>query len=118
MESAGLEKPALDFTDSVMSKIDELETSSVSSQQALISKPAWVVICSVFLGLLVYAVYLQPESLGWLEGYDGLNKLRDLDLIGTVSISETLIFSAVIFASMFLLQMGMMKLYFNKRLQY
>lgn len=51
MKKIELESPSLDFTKNVMTQIDALEKSSITSYKPLISKPMWFVIFTVAVNI-------------------------------------------------------------------
>ena len=118
LDTAGMEQAGDKFTDNIMSNIEGLELEPLNQNSPLISTTAWVVIGSVFISLLAYSVFLQPSGVSWFEQNEMIKGLRETNILDSINLSQTFVLSAVVFAILFIFQIGLMKAYFNKRLQY
>lgn len=121
-----VESPSFDFTKSVMSQINALSSSSVTTYVPLISKTVWALIALVFVGIVGFVNFgasdtsttlSTTEKSSWLDrlilerlpGYEFVNPLANLDL------SQTTVYGIVLFAFMICIQVPLLKHYFNKR---
>lgn len=113
MKMSSLESPSRDFTDSVMSYIENIPVSSVTVYKPLISKWVWI-----FVGLIVFLFYgymaFQATAINYIDFsiiYD--NKL--VDVISSIEISKATAYGLLLSALMLLIQISLLK-YFKKRL--
>lgn len=118
LKSVGVEQAGMDFTDKVMSQVEGIEISPVRENSPLISKTGWVIIGAVFSGLLIYALNGNTTNSNLFEIITLPEWFSINQLVSSEKISETIIFSAGLFAVLFILQIGYMKSYFNKRFEY
>jgi len=119
MKADSLEKAPIDFTDTVMSKIEALSESKAIVYKPLISKYVWWLIASSFVALVGYILFKQPNNtISLSERYNlpevSLNPLEGLSF----DFSSTLMYATVLFAIMVSIQIPLLKQYFNNRLSY
>ena len=115
MKSSTLETPSFDFTAKVMSQVIADSKSGVTVYKPLISKTAWVVLLVVAAGLIAVSVYSgDASSLGLLDKLD-LSKVPNL--FSGIKISQTAMYSLLMFAIMLCIQVPLLKHYFNKRFE-
>lgn len=115
MKSSTLETPSFDFTANVMSHLIADSKSGVTVYKPLISKTAWVVLLVVAAGLIAISVYSgDASSLGLLDKLD-LSKVPNL--FSEIKISQTAMYSLLMFAIMLCIQVPLLKHYFNKRFE-
>lgn len=115
MKSSTLETPSFDFTAKVMSQVIADSKSGVTVYKPLISKTAWVVLLVVAAGLIAISVYSgDASSLGLLDKLD-LSKVPNL--FSEIKISQTAMYSLLMFAVMLCIQVPLLKHYFNKRFE-
>jgi len=115
MKSSTLEAPSFDFTAKVMTQVLTDSKSGVTVYKPLISKTAWVVLFLVATVLIVFSVYTNESySLGLLEKVD-LSKVPNL--FSGIKISQTTMYSLLMFAIMLFIQVPLLKHYFNKRFE-
>lgn len=111
---SAVESTSLDFTTSVMSQINALNSSSVTTYVPLISKRVWILIILVFAGVVGYVSFgTSEEKNSWLSNldYEFVNPLTTLEL------SQTVVYSVLLFAIMICIQIPLLKHHFNKRYQ-
>lgn len=118
-ESA-IENPSFDFTQTVMSQITALNSSKATTYVPLISKRVWSLLAIVFVGVLGYLVLgsSNVES-GWLSEI-GIDRFLNYEISNPLSgfnMSQTMIYSIVLFGLMFCVQIPLLKRYFDKRLE-
>jgi hypothetical protein len=115
MKSSALESPSFDFTAKVMSQVTATSRSTVTVYKPLISKSAWVVLVFLTIGLIAFSIFnTDTTSLGL---FDKLDFSRFSNLISGVKISQTAMYSLVMFAVMLFVQVPILKHYFNKRIE-
>jgi hypothetical protein len=115
MKSSSLETPSFDFTAKVMSQVMAHSKSGVTVYKPLFSKSAWVVLLLVATVLIAVSVYSNDSSsLGLLDKLD-LSKLPNL--FSGIKISQTAMYSLLMFAIMMCIQVPLLKHYFNKRFE-
>ena len=116
MGKSAIESPSFDFTNTVMSQINSLNTSRVTVYEPLISKWVWGVIAAVFAGVVWFSRSgTSKEKSRWFSELDVdfeiANPLTQIEL------SQTVIYSIVLFAAMICIQIPVLKHYFNRRFE-
>lgn len=115
MQSSTLETPSFDFTAKVMSQVTATSRSSVTVYQPLFSKSAWVILLFLTAAILLYSLLSNDTSnLGWFDKVD-LSKV--FNLFSDIKISQTAMYSLLMFAVMLFVQVPLLKHYFNKRFE-
>jgi hypothetical protein len=119
MAANGLEQPALDFTDKIMSKVEAISNSSTMVYKPLISKSVWFIIMGSFIALVGYIYLKEPlTSSGWLDRFNlsniSINPLQNV----TFEFSTTVMYAFVLLAIMVSIQVPLLKYYFNKRMTF
>ena len=115
MKSSTLETPSFDFTSKVMSQVTADSKSSVTVYKPLISKTVWVILLLLTAGLVSYSFFSNDsETLGWLDRLD-LSEISNL--FSGIKISNTVMYSLLMFTLMLFIQIPLLKHYFNKRFQ-
>ena len=111
---SAVESPSFDFTKSVMSQINALSTTSVTTYVPLISKKVWALIILVFAGIIGYVSFgTSEEKNSWLSDldYEFVNPLSNLEF------SQTSVYAVLFLALMICIQIPLLKHYFNKRFE-
>ena len=120
MNSTELESPSSNFTENIMAHIETIEIAPTPSKP-LISKGVWIVIGIIVTALILFSFFGNVESMGWFDeiGYNNIfeNNLLSEAFSG-ITISNTVLYSAVLFGVFILIQVSMLKNYFNKRYQF
>lgn len=115
-----IEQTSFNFTETVMSQVGALSTSSVTTYKPLISKKAWVFIAVVFLLTIVYLFFENNHSTSpWLNALD-LSVLSDNKVtkaLSNFSISNTLMYAIGFFGLMVCIQVTLLKQHFDKRFE-
>lgn len=113
VREAGLESPSADFTKSLLSEIALIEKrASATAYKPLISKVGWVSMALVVLVLSVLARYSKLEiQFSWLEKINtgALPKLRLMEVLPKMAVSNILLYSIMIFAIFAVIQMVFLK---------
>lgn len=116
----GLDSPSVDFTRSVLSKIQaDAQKSKVFVYRPLISKSVWLVILITIAGVFSYSIWENPSSeINWLTVLK-LNRFAEFNLLTNslnFYISNTIIYSFVGLAFFVWVQVFLLKSYMNKRI--
>ncbi|PCJ94844.1 MAG: hypothetical protein COA50_10675 [Flavobacteriaceae bacterium] len=131
MSETSLESPSLDFTANIMSNIEVVSKSEVTKYNPLISKYMWFFIIMVSLAFMVYVVFGLPfEETGRFSSLK-LNDVTTFELpsfelpsfelpkvFSSITISNTFMYSIVIFAVLLFVQIPLLKKQFDKQFEY
>lgn len=115
MKTSKLETPSFDFTAKVMSQITETSRSAVTVYEPLISKTAWAVLLLLTAGMVLFSIFSKnTTTLGW---FDQLDFSKVSNLFSGIKISQTAMYSLLMFGVMLFIQIPLLKHYFNKRFE-
>ena len=120
LKEISLESPSNDFTTSVMSKIEAIARPTGVMYKPLISKTMWFLISVGLIGIVAYSVLYNPTENELLSAFD-LSFLTDNKLTAAMSgmtFSKTLLYSTVLFALMFAVQVPLLRGYLDRRLNF
>jgi hypothetical protein len=118
MKHAALETPSVDFTSMVMGKVEAIKLNAHTTYEPLISKRVWLLIFSISI-VLVVAV----TSFGAID-YSSWSNTMDFSFMKTIEfskisngmqLSNATRVSIVMFCLMLLIQIPLLKRYFDKR---
>ena len=115
MKSSTLETPSFDFTSKIMSHVTANSSSAVTVYKPLISKTAWVFMLLLTAVIIVYSLFSNDTST--LGLFDKLDFSKIFNIFSRVKISQTTMYSLLMFAVMFFIQIPLLKHYFNKRFE-
>lgn len=118
MEETSLDTPSIDFTSNIMTKVELIANTNVTTYRPLISKQVWFGVLILIIGAMVYPLFYSTTETSWLTNMD-FNKFSYHIIVSRLSnlaFSKIMIYSVVIFALMFAVQSSLLKVYFNKRL--
>ena len=121
MKDTSVESPSFHFTDNIMSQIEALQKSDVTTYKPLISKSVWVFILLSFTTLIGYFVFgTKPETSSWFSSVDFsvLSNNQVTDVLSNITVSKTVTYAVLLFALMFCIQIPLLKNHFNKRLEF
>lgn len=119
MKHSTLETPDFNFASAVMAKVDTIKLSSHTTYEPLISKRGWFLIFCVFLLFVVYVIWFgKTESSGWVDAmdFDFLRVNKFSEIFNGIQLSKTTSSSILMFALMLLIQIPLLKYYFDKRI--
>jgi len=122
MQASSLETPSIDFTATIMKKIEGLETSSITTYKPLISKKVWIIISALIIGGLWYLFTLEGSqtSSGLLDKVD-YSMVTDNSIVDAISglvMSKVLMYAVTLFGAAWFIQISLLKHQFNKRLEF
>jgi len=118
MKEANVEEPSADFLIKVMSSV-KLERKRYTSKiyKPLISKSAWAVIAFVIISLSIFILEGNSKnSMKIPNTHIALfDRIASINIFERIQISETFAFSFVLFSLLVILQLLVIKNYFNKQ---
>lgn len=119
MGSLPLESPDPDFTSKLMDRIDGLDSHALV-HQPLISKRAWGIVILIISSFIGFIIFGNVGSLGWLDSldYSLLQDNKISESLSGIASSKTLMYAIIMFGLFLLVQITVLKNYFDKRLQY
>lgn len=114
MNESSLESPSFDFTSKIMSQVLVAEKSTIKAYKPLISKQTWIFITGVLIALIVYVIMTG-------NNYEfKINKIyatKISDLFSGIHISKITLYTILIVPLMILIQIPLLKNYYNKKYQ-
>ena len=111
MKETSLETPSFDFTSKIMAQVAVAEKSKVTVYKPLISKPVWYSISGIILALIAYSFFS-----GTTESEFDFN-FKMPDLMPNIQFSDATSYAVLIVAMMLLIQIPILKNYFDKRFE-
>jgi hypothetical protein len=112
-----LQSPSVDFTSKIMAEIQILEEKKLKTYKPLISKPVWI---SIGLAVAALVLYVSLFSVSNNNDFkiDVIGKLYS-DRISTafsgIHFSKNILYAILIVPIMILVQVGVLKNYFDKK---
>jgi len=117
MSTDSLENAPVNFTESVMSKIDDLSKSKTIVYKPLIPKYILWLVGAGFIALVGYIIFKQPTGNSILSERLSLPEVSFNPLEGlSFEFSNTLMYAMVLLVVMISIQIPLLKQYFNNRL--
>jgi len=110
-----LESPSIDFTSKIMTQVLVAEKSKAKSYKPLISKTTWLIIGFGLLGLAVYASLFSGTE--YNLGIDKSYTERFSGFFSGIHISKNILYAILVVPFMILIQIGVLKNYFDKKYQ-
>lgn len=110
-----IESPSLDFTNAVITRINELHKSEVTVYKPLISKTAWILIALVVVSYIIFFAS-KTESSNWLTSVD-FKILSKINVLSDVTLSKTFTYAILFLALMFCIQIPLIKNHVDKRFE-
>ncbi|OXA80147.1 hypothetical protein SAMN05444397_10529 [Flavobacterium aquidurense] len=110
-----LEVPSFDFTSKIMAQVLVAEKSKIKAYKPLISKSTWIFIGFSLLGLAIYASLFSgtPYNLGIDKSYTE----RFSAVFSGIHLSKNIMYAILVVPFMILIQIGLLKNYFDKKYQ-
>lgn len=113
MTEASLEKPSFDFTSKIMEKVSVAKEAKTIQYKPLISKPVWYSIFGVFVAMIAYSFF---EGNSETQFYFDLSA-KISSLIPSFHFSDTTNYAVLIVTLMVLIQITLLKNYYDKRFE-
>jgi hypothetical protein len=110
-----LESPSIDFTSKVMAQVLVVEKSKIKTYKPLISKTTWIIIGLIIIGLAVYASFFSGSTYNLEMDKSYTEKFRAV--FSGIHISKNILYAILVVPFMILIQIGLLKNYFDKKYQ-
>ncbi|KAF2515910.1 hypothetical protein EYY60_01965 [Flavobacterium zhairuonense] len=115
MSENTLQSPSADFTSNLMSQILVVQKAKIKPYKPLISISTWIFIGVILALLIAYNVFFAGTQNNLEVGKSYTDKISAI--ISGIHISKTLLYSILIVPFMILVQVGILKNYFDKKYQ-
>lgn len=115
MSETTLQSPSIDFTSNIMSQILIAEKAKIQPYKPLISISTWVFIGITLAVLVLYNVFFAENQNNLEIGKSYTDKISTL--VSGIHVSKTLLYALLIVPFMILIQIGVLKNYFDKKYQ-
>jgi hypothetical protein len=108
-----LESPSIDFTSKIMSQVLVTEKSKIKAYQPLISKTTWIFIGVSLVALTAYAIYYNND----ISNFEIAKTYSDKAsaLFSGIHFSTNVLYALLVVPFMVLIQIGVLKNYFDKK---
>ncbi|OMQ12225.1 hypothetical protein [[Flexibacter] sp. ATCC 35103] len=113
MRENTLESPSFDFTSKIMSQVLVAEQSKIKAYKPLISNSTWIFIGISLIALTFYAVYSNNNTSNFEIAKTYSDKVSAL--FSGIHFSKNILYSLLIVPFMILVQIGVLKNYFDKK---
>ena len=112
------EKPSMDFTSLVMSKIDTEVNAAVFKPKSLISKPMWFVIGLLITVAVVFSIQFDNTTTFDIPKVDFsiAEALQKINILSDISFSNSTFYIVLLFGIMLSAQLFYLKKYFDNRI--
>ncbi|WP_053977432.1 hypothetical protein [Mangrovimonas xylaniphaga] len=119
MENSQTESPSFEFTSKVMQEINQLSVSKSIAYKPLISKTVWWLLSAGLCALVLYIAFIAPsqsKGLGLTLPLGNL-KIPNLNVFSGIKFSQSTMYGMAMLALMVMVQIPLLKHYFNSRLK-
>jgi hypothetical protein len=108
-----LQSPSIDFTSKIMSQVLVAEKSKIKAYKPLISKSSWIFIGICLLALTIYSVYSNSE----ISNFEIARLYSDKAsvLFSGIHFSKNILYAILVVPFMILIQICLLKNYFDKK---
>lgn len=110
-----LQSPSFDFTSKIMAEVLVLEEKKLKPYKPLISKSTWIFIGLALSGLIIYASLFSGTSQNLEIGKVYTDKISNT--FSGIHLSKNIVYAILIVPFMILIQIGVLKNYFDKKYQ-
>jgi hypothetical protein len=112
MTQSTLESPPIDFTSKVMSQILVAEKSKIQAYKPLISIPIWIVVLGSLISLILYSAFgNEPYN----SEIDHPYTVNIPNIFSELHFSKNTIYAILIVPLMILIQIPLLKNYYDKK---
>lgn len=115
MAEEKLQSPSFDFTSKIMAKVHLLEEKKIKTYQPLISKSVWFFIGTAIVALIIYISLFSVSENNLEIGKLYTDKIANA--FSGIHLSKTTLYAVLIVPFMVLVQVGILKNYFDKKYQ-
>ncbi|PBJ11506.1 hypothetical protein [Flavobacterium sp. ACN6] len=113
-----LQSPSIDFTSKIMAEVHVIEEKKLKAYKPLISKPIWISIGIALALLVIYvSLFSVSESNIEIEQVGKLYSDRMSTAFSGIHFSKNILYAILILPVMILVQVGILKNYFDKKYQ-
>ncbi|MEP6804107.1 MAG: hypothetical protein ABI892_06275 [Flavobacterium sp.] len=113
MSENTLESPSIDFTSKIMSQVLAIEKSKIKAYKPLIPKSTWIIIALILIALTAYSIHLNNTISQF--GLTQLYSEKTSALFSEIHFSKNILYAILIVPFMVLIQIGVLKNYFNNK---
>lgn len=108
-----LESPSIDFTSKIMSQVLAVEKIKIKAYKPLISKPMWIFIGLNLIALTIYSIFTNND----VSNFEIVKLYTDKasTLFSGIHFSKNILYVVLIVPFMILIQIGLLKNYFDKK---
>lgn len=118
MAEEKLQSPSFDFTSKIMSEVLVLEEKKLKTYKPLISKSVWIFIGLALLGLVIYvSLFSVSQNNLEIEKMGELYSDKISNTFSGIHLSKNILYAILIVPFMILVQVGILKNYFDKKYQ-
>ncbi|SNR24782.1 hypothetical protein [Flavobacterium sp. ov086] len=113
MSESTLESPSIDFTSKIMSQVLAAEERKIKAYKPLISKTTWIFIGITLTALTTYTIYSNND----ISNFEIAKTYSDKAsaLFSGIHISKNILYALLVVPFMVLIQIGLLKNYFDKK---
>ncbi|MEZ0180875.1 hypothetical protein AB9T89_01415 [Flavobacterium oncorhynchi] len=115
MAEEKLQSPSFDFTSKIMAEVHLLEEKKIKTYQPLISKSVWFFIGTAIVALIIYISLFSVSENNLEIGKLYTDKIANA--FSGIHLSKTTLYAVLIVPFMVLVQVGILKNYFDKKYQ-
>ncbi|WP_296143505.1 hypothetical protein [uncultured Flavobacterium sp.] len=113
MAETSLETPSFDFTSKIMAQVSVAKQPKAIEYKPLISKPIWYSIFGILTAMIAYSFFSDSKE----SQFDIDLSAAISSLIPTVHFSDATTYSVLIVTLMVMIQIPLLKNYFDKRFE-
>lgn len=113
MAETTMESPSIDFTSRIMSQVLATEKSKIKAYKPLISNTTWIFIGTSLIALTVYSIFTNNDISNSETALVYLDKASTL--FSGIHFSKNILYALLIVPFMILVQIGILKNYFDKK---
>jgi len=116
MAEEKLQSPSIDFTSKIMANVHVLEEKKLIAYKPLISKPVWIAIgASIVLLVLYVSLFSGSENNLEIDEVGKLYSNKVSTAFSGIHFSKNIFYAILIVPIMILIQVGILKNYFDKK---
>ena len=115
MAESNLESPSIDFTSKIMDQVLAAEKSKTKVYKPLISKKTWILLGAGLTALIAYSIYSNSNTANLETSQLYLNLDKASSLFSGIHFSKNILYAVLIVPIMILIQIGVLKNYFDKK---
>ncbi|MNK67641.1 hypothetical protein D3C87_869830 [compost metagenome] len=118
MAEEKLQSPSIDFTSKIMANVQILEEKKLKAYKPLISKQIWILIGLAVAALVIYvSLFSVSETDFKIDEVGNLYSDRMSTAFSGIHFSKNILYAILIVPIMILVQVGILKNYFDKKYQ-